>query len=76
MALLGTIAANHTSSLVAHGRATGQALAGGYDLAFVVAAASVALGLLLCLTILRDGRHHPNVARGSEERFAVAAEAV
>jgi MFS family permease len=65
LAVLGTIAASQTSGLTAHGESAVQALSGGYQLAFVVAAGCVAAALLASLLWVRAPR---------EETVPVAAE--
>ncbi len=53
LATLGTIATDHTKALTASGHALDSALTGGYHLAYVVAAAFVALGILAAFVVLR-----------------------
>ncbi len=53
LAVLGTIATNHTKALVAQHHALAGALVGGYHLAFAIGVASVAAGLVIALVILR-----------------------
>ncbi|HEX4187954.1 MAG TPA: hypothetical protein VHY83_08665, partial [Solirubrobacteraceae bacterium] len=53
LATLGTIATDHTKALARQGEGTLAALTGGYHLAYVVAAAFVALGILAALLVLR-----------------------
>jgi EmrB/QacA subfamily drug resistance transporter len=65
LAVLGTIAAGQTGRLADHGETAVHALAGGYQLAFVVAAGCVAVALLLAALFI-DG---PD----AREREAVAA---
>jgi EmrB/QacA subfamily drug resistance transporter len=61
LASLGTISTAHTTSLVAQGDSLRAALAGGYQLAFLLAAISVAMALVVSLTVLRSshGRRQP-----------------
>ena len=54
LAALGTISTDHAKSLVAQGASLSTALTGGYQLAFLLAAASVAAGLLVVLLVLRS----------------------
>ena len=54
LATLGTIATDHTKSLTASGHALGSALTGGYHLAYIVAAAFVAFGILASFLLLRS----------------------
>ena len=56
LAVLSTIATDHTKALMAqHGDAT-SALLGGYHLAFLVAAGAVVAGIGLALALLRPKR--------------------
>jgi EmrB/QacA subfamily drug resistance transporter len=54
LATLGTIATDHSKSLLAQGEGTLAALAGGYHLAYVVAAGAVAVGIVAALLVLRS----------------------
>jgi EmrB/QacA subfamily drug resistance transporter len=65
LAVLGTIATNRTTHLVAQGHAQAGALTDGYRLAFLVAAALVAVGVAVALVTLR-----PAAGRGQEEAVA------
>ena len=51
LATLGTIATDHTKALASHGEGVLAALTGGYHLAYVVAAAFVAVGILATLVL-------------------------
>jgi EmrB/QacA subfamily drug resistance transporter len=53
LASLGTIATDHAKALTASGHSITSALTGGYHLAYVVAAACVALGILASFLLLR-----------------------
>jgi EmrB/QacA subfamily drug resistance transporter len=53
LAALGTISTAHTQALIAQGAALPVALTGGYQLAFLLASASVAAGVAVVLTVLR-----------------------
>jgi EmrB/QacA subfamily drug resistance transporter len=53
LATMGTIATDHTKALSASGQALSSALTGGYHLAYVVAAACVAFGILAAFLTLR-----------------------
>jgi EmrB/QacA subfamily drug resistance transporter len=53
LAVLGTVAAEHTRSLEAAGRPSPEALSAGYGLAFLIAAASVAAGTVVAVVLLR-----------------------
>ena len=56
VAVLGTVAANHTKSLLAGHDGFVSSLLGGYHLAFSLGAVSVALGILVALLVLRPAR--------------------
>jgi EmrB/QacA subfamily drug resistance transporter len=57
LAILGTLATNHTKALEAQHHSLTSALLGGYHLAFTIGAASVAVGIATALAVLgRDGR--------------------
>jgi EmrB/QacA subfamily drug resistance transporter len=72
LAVLGTIAAGQTGRLADHGETAVNALSGGYQLAFVVAAASVAVALLVAaLWVRRPGE--PALARVPAEAEAEPA---
>jgi EmrB/QacA subfamily drug resistance transporter len=53
LAALGTIATDRTNSLRAAGESASSALSGGYHLAFLIAAAAAAVGILIALFVLR-----------------------
>ncbi|HLM86009.1 MAG TPA: MFS transporter [Solirubrobacteraceae bacterium] len=53
LATLGTIATDHTKALSAAGHPLASALTGGYHLAYIVAAACVAGGILAAFLVLR-----------------------
>jgi EmrB/QacA subfamily drug resistance transporter len=53
LAVLGTIATNHTNSLRAQHHSLASSLVSGYHLAYAIAAASVAIGILSALAVLR-----------------------
>ena len=53
LATLGTIATDHTKALSAGGQPLASALTGGYHLAYLVAAACVAGGILAAFLVLR-----------------------
>jgi hypothetical protein len=54
LAALGTISTDHSKALAAQGYSLPIALTGGYQLAFGIAAACVAVGLLVVLVFLRS----------------------
>jgi EmrB/QacA subfamily drug resistance transporter len=53
LATLGTIATDHAKALTASGHSLANALTGGYHLAYIVAAACVAVGILASFLLLR-----------------------
>jgi EmrB/QacA subfamily drug resistance transporter len=54
VAALGTIAASHTSDLIAAGHSEASALTSGFHLSFTIASGCVALGIVFALAILRS----------------------
>ena len=56
LAILGTLATDHTRSLTAAGHDPAGALLAGYHLAFVVGAIAVGVGVVVALLALRDPR--------------------
>src|SRR6266550_2717717 len=76
LAAVGTISTAHTHDLVAQGEPLQAALTSGYQLAFLLAASSVALGLLVVLAVLRPSRtglRHASARIAAEEAEAEAA---
>jgi EmrB/QacA subfamily drug resistance transporter len=55
LAVLATLSTNRTSTLEAGGHGVHDALTSGYQLAFIVGAALVAVGLVVALTVIRSG---------------------
>jgi EmrB/QacA subfamily drug resistance transporter len=53
LAVLSTVAANHTKGLLAHDHGLTSSLIGGYQLAFVCGAVTIAVGVVLALALLR-----------------------
>jgi MFS family permease len=53
LAVLGTIATNHSKALEAQGHTFASSLVSGYHVAFAIGAASVAIGILSALAVLR-----------------------
>jgi EmrB/QacA subfamily drug resistance transporter len=53
LAVLGTIATNHSKALAAHGDTVANSLIGGYHLAFTIGMASIAIGIVTALAFLR-----------------------
>jgi EmrB/QacA subfamily drug resistance transporter len=61
LAVLSTIAANHTKSLLADDHGLTSALVDGYQLAFVTGAATIAAGIALAFTLLRPRVPRPEL---------------
>ena len=55
LAALGAIAADRTKTLAAAGHSATSALTGGYDLAFLIAAGLVAVGVVVAIVVLPAG---------------------
>ncbi len=55
LAVLGTVAANHSKTLLAQGHGVTASLLGGYHLAFLIGAGSAAAGIITALAVLRPG---------------------
>jgi EmrB/QacA subfamily drug resistance transporter len=77
LALLGTIATNHTKGLLAAHHGVTSSLIGGYHLAFLTGAAAIAAGMVLALVLLRPRpeRRRLELAEipAEDERAAVLA---
>ena len=54
LAILATLATQRTDSLLADGASRASALTDGYQLAFIVAAGLVAVGIVIAVTVLRS----------------------
>jgi EmrB/QacA subfamily drug resistance transporter len=52
LAVLGTIATNHSKALEAQGHTLASSLVGGYHLAFAIGAASIVIGIVTALAVL------------------------
>jgi EmrB/QacA subfamily drug resistance transporter len=53
LAVLSTVAANHTEALLSEGNGPTSALIGGYQLAFIAGAVTIVAGLVLAFALLR-----------------------
>jgi MFS family permease len=53
LAVLGTVATNHSQALERQGHTVASALVGGYHLAFAIGAGSIAVGMITALAVLR-----------------------
>jgi EmrB/QacA subfamily drug resistance transporter len=67
LAVLGTVATDHTRSLTAQGHSAASALTGGYHLSFLIAAACVAAGALLAMVLLPSPGRAPAAAERPAE---------
>lgn len=65
VAVLGTLSAGRTRTLLGHGESRKAALTGGYSLAFTVGAAAVGVALLCALVLLRTRRAASPAAGGA-----------
>jgi predicted MFS family arabinose efflux permease len=74
VAVLASLASTRTTSLLAHGQTTSQALTGGYDLGFVAAGGCVAAAIVVALTVLRPTPQRPATVAATE-RLAEALDA-
>jgi EmrB/QacA subfamily drug resistance transporter len=61
LAVLSTVAANHTKGLLAHDHGLTSSLIGGYQLAFVCGAVTIVLGVVLALALLRPRNPRPEL---------------
>jgi EmrB/QacA subfamily drug resistance transporter len=61
LAVLSTIAANHTKALLAGQHGTTASLIGGYHVAFLFGAAAIATGIVLAFVLLRPRRREPEL---------------
>jgi EmrB/QacA subfamily drug resistance transporter len=64
LAVLSTIAANHTKALLATGHGTTAALISGYHVAFLFGAAAIATGIVLAFVLLRPRDAQPELRLG------------
>jgi hypothetical protein len=61
LAVLGTVATNHTKTLLGQHHALTSSLISGYHLAYLIAAVVIGTGILLALLVLRPGEARPPV---------------
>ena len=61
LAVLSTVAANHTKGLLADHHGVVSSLIGGYHVAFIAAAATITAGIALALVLLRPARTRPEL---------------
>jgi EmrB/QacA subfamily drug resistance transporter len=69
LAVLSTVAANHTKALLADGDGATSALLGGYHVAFVAGALVIATGIVLAFALLRPRDPQLQVADAPAERI-------
>jgi EmrB/QacA subfamily drug resistance transporter len=74
LAVLGTVATDHTKSLTAQGHSLAGALTSGYHLSFVIAAGCVAVGALLATLVLPSPSRAPAAPPAREPARAAEAE--
>jgi EmrB/QacA subfamily drug resistance transporter len=75
LAVLGTVATNHTKALVATHHGLADSLVSGYHFAFVIGAACVSAGILTAVTVLRSRRPAADAEPAAGEYAAERAEA-
>jgi EmrB/QacA subfamily drug resistance transporter len=75
LAVLGTVATNHTKALVATHHGLADSLVSGYHFAFVIGAACVSAGILTAVTVLRSRRPAADAQSASSDYAAEHAEA-
>jgi len=75
LAVLSTVAANHTKGLLADGQGVTSSLLGGYHVAFIAGAAAIATGILLAFALLRprDARPELQLVEGPTDRVPTTA---
>ena len=67
LAVLSTLAANHTRGLIAAHEGHISALLGGYQMAFLIGAAAIATGIVLVLVLLRQRDARPALQVAPDE---------
>jgi EmrB/QacA subfamily drug resistance transporter len=75
LAVLGTVATNHTKALVATHHGLAESLVSGYHFAFVIGAACVSAGILTAVAVLRSRRPSADAEPASSGYAADRAEA-
>jgi len=70
LAILATIAASHTSALLAGGEGPDVALAAGFRLVFAISASLIVVSLVLAVTVLRDAPSYAEAVMPEEEEDA------
>jgi EmrB/QacA subfamily drug resistance transporter len=72
LAVLSTVATNHTQGLVADGNGVTDSLIGGYHVAFLSGAAVIGVGILLAYALLRPQRPALRLAEAGGDRVPAA----
>jgi hypothetical protein len=71
LAVLGTIATNHSKTLEAHGQTLASSLVSGYHLAFTIGAGSIVVAIITTLIVLRPlGRRAAAAATADDAKPA------
>jgi MFS family permease len=73
LAVLSTVAANHTKGLLADHHRVTSSLLGGYHVAFVAGAGTIAIGVILAFALLRPRTPELQLATGNDEPAPVPA---
>jgi EmrB/QacA subfamily drug resistance transporter len=74
LAVLSTIAANHTKGLLASDHELTSALVGGYQVAFLAGAAVIAAGIVLALALLRPRDRRPDLQLAGPPRPRISTD--
>ena len=61
LAVLSTLAANHTKGMLAEDHGLTSSLIDGYQLAFLIGAGTIAIGIVLAFALLRPGTPQPGL---------------
>ncbi|MEV1167797.1 MFS transporter [Nonomuraea sp. NPDC049784] len=72
LAVLATLSATRTGHLAAEGRPEAEALTGGYQLAFLIGTALVAVSIAIALTVLKPERPEPAEDSEAEEELPLS----
>ncbi len=73
LAVLSTVAANHTKGLLSDGDGATSALLGGYHVAFLAGAAVIGAGIVLAFTLLRPRNPRPELELAEAPRDRIPA---
>ena len=72
LAVLSTLAANHTKGLLADGHGARGALIGGYQVAFIAGAVAIGAGIVLAFALLRPREPRPELQLAEPRRRTAA----